>query len=71
MTHPKREREMDNSTPERGDGMKKKSREQMRLRKILERNEGHDMRVHNGKAASQTGLLKGCFRCEVLMQIKT
>lgn len=39
------------------------------LERQFDRNKGHSMRVHGGKAMSETGLMYRCYRCRLLILI--
>jgi hypothetical protein len=40
------------------------------LRNRLERNTGHNMNAHKGRAFSQSGFAQKCARCSILKKIK-
>ena len=39
------------------------------LKGKLEKNKGHSVKIHRERALSETGLLKRCYRCELLIEI--
>lgn len=40
------------------------------LMAAYDRNKRHSPRLHGGKSLQETGIVKGCYRCTLLVQIE-